>query len=89
MVVGLLWLALPVVLVSAVQIPLHVSSPTRWQTLGPFPLGTREGQLLPPLLPDPRQESFPSSLVKGGYVSWSKVTEDPQGWVAVERREVE
>jgi hypothetical protein len=64
------------------QLPFIASNQaTTWTSLGPFPLGSREGPLLPPLLPDLAKQLHPSPLADGGYVEAARVQEDADGWV--------
>lgn len=65
-----------------VQYPFS-SSAVEWTTLGPFPLGSREGPLLPPLLPDLALNRHPSPLADGGFVHARVVKDDSDGWVKV------
>ncbi|SCZ96071.1 BZ3500_MvSof-1268-A1-R1_Chr8-1g09984 [Microbotryum saponariae] len=54
---------------------------SRWQSIGPFPIGTREYPILPPFLPSLNQSSFPSPFVFGAEVGWNTVEEDRDGWI--------
>ncbi|KAK4694170.1 hypothetical protein P7C70_g8782, partial [Phenoliferia sp. Uapishka_3] len=67
------------------QIPLSAPthSPRSWTHVGPLPLGTHEGPLLPPLYPDLKLEKHSSPLADGGYVYAREVVEDLDGWVQV------
>lgn len=68
--------------VHAGQIPLNQrlrDRPSTWRSWGPFPIGTRELPLLPPLK---TKATMLSPLVPGGAVSESEVKEDADGWVA-------
>lgn len=66
------------------QMTLSQPEPTvSWSTLGPFPLGSREGPLLRPLRPDLSLDRHPSPLVDGAFVRETSVLEDEDGWVAV------
>jgi hypothetical protein len=67
---------------SPTQLPLRSPHHSSWTSLGPFPLGSREGPLLPPLLPIDRQR-HPSPLADGGFVETKQLWEDDKGWVHV------
>lgn len=49
-----------------------VLTPTSWRSIGPFPIGTRESAILPPIDLSPDQV-YRSPLVDGGIVSWTSV----------------
>ena len=57
----------------------------QWKQLGPFPIGTRELPLLP-FLDGVNQRS---PLVVGGVAEWRNVSEDGEGWVEVEDKDIE
>lgn len=55
-----------------------------WRSLGPFPLGTREGPILPPLLPEAR-DRYSTPMVDGAYITvWGESLEGADGFVQVE-----
>ncbi|KAI9000181.1 hypothetical protein BC832DRAFT_562686 [Gaertneriomyces semiglobifer] len=67
-----------------------VSLPQEWETLGPFPSGTRElgHDPLSPYggfakLPYSETDRFPSDLAEGGYVYWKKITTSEDGTVRI------
>ncbi|ORY88575.1 hypothetical protein BCR35DRAFT_276583, partial [Leucosporidium creatinivorum] len=65
------------------QLAFAPNQATTWTALGPFPLGSREGPLLPPLLPNLTRRLHPSPLADGGYIEAVEVQEDSDGWVQV------
>ncbi|KAL8277729.1 hypothetical protein RQP46_009851 [Phenoliferia psychrophenolica] len=70
--------------VASIQIPLGiVPTGLSWTTLGPFPLGSREGPLLPPLSPDLSIKHHASPLVDGAFTSARTVFENDEGWMEV------
>jgi hypothetical protein len=73
----LLSISLPIL--AAKQTVFPSTTPLTWRHLGPFPMGTREGPLLPDILPKSRA---PSSLADGGVVE-SRDVEEEDGWVNV------
>ncbi|SCV67268.1 BQ2448_5914 [Microbotryum intermedium] len=56
---------------------------SQWNSIGPFPIGTREYPILPPFLPSLNQSTFTTPLVFGAEVGWKVVEEDQDGWVHV------
>jgi predicted peptidase len=63
----------------------------RWQFIGPFSVGPREGIIgthddPANLVPD--RARYASMLVQGGYVGWKPVKIDSSGWVSVEFEDV-
>lgn len=76
------------VVATASQVPFAPPGGLAWRSLGPFPLGTREGPILPPLLPGGR-DRYPTPMVDGGYITeWGEILEGADGFVQVEDESV-